>query len=134
MGFLDNVFKTSCASPSTARLPPTRRFRLQIKHIPCVIKQSVNRLGIYRTWPPLNFRFILVPSILLRGLLNYGICSLLKQASSDCSLLIQYDLDSYKRFSFKTQFNLRHRASYIQDRSTSTPQSTLFIYLVNKHV
>ena len=28
----------------------------------------------------------------------------------------------------------RHRVSYIQDRRTATPQSTFFIYLVNKYI
>ena len=28
----------------------------------------------------------------------------------------------------------RHHASYIQDRRTATPHSTLFIYLVNKYI
>ena len=28
----------------------------------------------------------------------------------------------------------RHHASYIQDRRTATPQSTLFIYSVNEHI
>ena len=28
----------------------------------------------------------------------------------------------------------RHHASYIQDRCTATPHSTLFIYLINKYI
>ena len=34
----------------------------------------------------------------------------------------------------KDILTFRHRASYIYNRRTATPQSTLFIYLVNKYI
>ena len=33
-----------------------------------------------------------------------------------------------------TTLTFRHHASYICDRRTATPQSTLFMYLVNKYI
>ena len=33
-----------------------------------------------------------------------------------------------------TPLTFRHRASYIQGRRTATPQSALFVYLVNKYI
>jgi len=46
---------------------------------------------------------------------------------------------SRKVYNYKVLLNrlcltFRHHASYIQDRRTATPQSTLFIYLVNKYI
>jgi len=35
---------------------------------------------------------------------------------------------------FNVSLTFRHHASYIQDSCTATPQSTLFIYLVNKYI
>ena len=35
---------------------------------------------------------------------------------------------------FEICLTFMHHASYIQDRRTATPQSTLFIYLVNKYI
>ena len=37
-------------------------------------------------------------------------------------------------FSKSTPLTFRHQASYILDRRTATPQSTIFINLVNKYI
>jgi len=43
------------------------------------------------------------------------------------------DINTWYKVNFLT-LTFMHHASYIQDRRTATPQSTLFIYLVNKYI